>query len=374
MNRFDGFGAAPEEMKFLMVQPVQSQPRYHRRSHLLTKAGAKVKVLSFARDYAPTPTTSFPVELIGFIEAGNYKNRLLPFLRAIAPIRRNARAADVIYAYGLDMLLLCLVATLGIRCKKRVYEVADIRPALLGSDLSSKIGRWLDRWALKSVDVLVVTSKKYIEDYFHGTLNACGFRYLEIENKPYFGNAVEAHTPAATVPKQHLTIGYFGLLRCHASLRALEQLSAKTDRFRIHARGYTVDGFDATRIDALSNGEYGGPFVSPVDLPDMYNRIDLAWVCYKTANWESARSNRFYEACFYCVPMIVQRDTQDAQVVCDYDIGIAVDLDDSDQLCRHIMSIQDEDLARWRANLEELPRAIYEYGTEHTRLLEMLND
>lgn len=361
-------------MKFLMVQPVQSQPRYHRRSHLLGEAGADVKVLSFARDYAPVPSTNFPVELIGSIEAGNYLDRLLPFLRAIAPIRKHARKADVIYAYGLDMLLLCLVSTLGMRGKKRVYEVADIPPTLIGVGLASKIARWLDRWSLGFVDVLVVTSKKYVEDYFHGTLGASGFRYLEIENKPYFGNAVDARTPVAKHPDQPPTIGYFGLLRCQASLHALERLSANTNRFRIYARGHTTDGFDAKRIDALPNGEYGGSFVSPTDLSEMYGHIDLAWVCYKTANWETARSNRFYESCFYRVPMLVQRSTEDARVVLEYDIGMEVDLDDPDEVCRRILSIQSEDFARWRTNLEKLPREIYEYGTEHADLLEMLKN
>ena len=85
-----------------------------------------------------------------------------------------------------------------------------------------------------------------------------------------------------------------------------------------------------------------------------------------------ARNNRFNEACYFLKPIIAQEGTVDGNIVETLDLGLALDLSDVQDCIRRVLSISNKDLARWKANIKNLPKEKYLLGDEHKKLMEAL--
>ena len=71
----------------------------------MMEQGAEVRCLAFERPYHKGRPPDCALEVLGRIPHGRYLFRLR-FLRSIGVIRRRIKDTDVVYAFGLDMLLL----------------------------------------------------------------------------------------------------------------------------------------------------------------------------------------------------------------------------------------------------------------------------
>lgn len=128
---------------------------------------------------------------------------------------------------------------------------------------------------------------------------------------------------------------------------------------------------------ALANVELGGPFRAPDDLPALYGSVDLVWACYPWSsgtrgNASMARTNRFYEACYFGRPMITLAGTEDARAVVAAGIGAAMDLSDVESAAATVAAIDRPRIDAWRAAIERLPPRTYLLTDEHERLARAL--
>ena len=369
-------------MRVNFLLPVVSQPRYYKRIRALEKLGVSSEIFAFERDYFRGNFQPDEYESLGNLKHGHYHKRLAPVLKALFRVRAMAGDTDVIYAFGLDMLLLAYSATCRLgAAPKIVYEVGDIRGVLLGRRFVSRLLRWLERRLLRRASLLVVTSEAYISGYYHGIQGLRRLRYRVVENK-LDENAPppSAGAPACT-DAGALRIGYFGLIRCRRSWEIMKEVSKQADgRIQVYVWGISMglgDLDEQTR--ALSHIDYRGPYVSPEDLPRMYGQVDIVWACYpyqgtEAGNWRWARTNRFYEACLFHRPMFAQVGTEDGRVVEALELGRCLDLSDVSGTVAAILGVSDQDLVRWRQNIGRLPKETYVYTDEHAQLLEKIRE
>jgi hypothetical protein len=177
-------------------------------------------------------------------------------------------------------------------------------------------------------------------------------------------------------------IGYFGLLGCQWSLDTLHELSRlQPGRFEFILSGKEWPGVPLSPMLSKTPGsEYRGSYRSPDDLPGLYGSIDLTWACYppigkKDWNLKWARPNRFYESCFFGVPLISRAGSSDAEDVARLGIGALLDRSDPRDAARQLAgTITEESLAAWRAAMVTVEPSIYRYTDEFERLMSMIQE
>src|SRR5690554_1451766 len=155
-------------MQILYILQASSHARYWRRINNMEDLGAHSYVYAFEREkfYKGKKDTKHYISL-GSIKQEKYIKRLLPLIKSIKLIRKEIKNVDVIYAFGLDTFLIGWVASLLKRNKpKFVYEVGDIRSVFTNEGLKARLFRFVERFVLKKMDLLVVTSEAYVHGYF----------------------------------------------------------------------------------------------------------------------------------------------------------------------------------------------------------------
>ncbi len=362
--------------RVLFLLPVVTHVRYRKRMEALTTLNLDIEVLAFERPYYPGKPKINYISL-GSISHNNYLKRILPFLKALPKIWRHARKTDVVYCFGLDMLLLAwLVKMLLGKPVTLLYEVGDIREVLLGTKLKSKLARALETFLVKRIDRLILTSEAYYEHFYKGILKL-SVAYQVIENKLELG-FIEKQ---ALLPPSY-RLGYFGVLRCPRSWEIMNQLAK--GGMSIYIRGFPRSPLTlnednlSSAADNQENLSYGGTYLAPDELTSIYEQVELVWACYPfeenrpVANWKWARTNRFYESCFFKKAMICQAGTEDARVVEALNIGLAVDLSKPEEVIKTLQTISPEQIRIWTENLENLPESIYMYSDEHEVLADFL--
>ena len=163
------------------------------------------------------------------------------------------------------------------------------------------------------------------------------------------------------------------MIRCRRSWKALQRIAERGNgRVRIYIRGFAVGIPNFEREAAASPWiEYGGPYVAPDELANMYVRIDLCWNAHRVDDNNSLlwnRTNRFYEACAFHTPMVAQEGSQDGQVVAQNQLGLCVDLNDIETTAAYVLEVTSEDIRDWRRHMMCLPRSVYTENGEHREL------
>lgn len=361
-------------MRILFLFQTAEHVRFRKRAELLIDEGLAAMIMAFERNSYPMPALPCPYRSLGSLSHRNYLKRVFPFLQAIGRIRAASMDSGVIYCFGLDMLLLGWLAATGLK-KALVYEVGDIREVLTGKGLKSSLFRWLERFLLGRTGLLVVTSEPFVTGYFNKIQGLDQLDYQVVENKldrKWLSNLQSVKLK--DLNEGQLWIGYFGVLRCRRSWELLQSAAAGSAcRIRVYIRGISRE-IDLKQADNLQNMVYDGTYVSPDQLPEIYSRVDMVWACYpyresETGNWQWAKTVRFYEACYFQKPLIVQAGTEDSRLVEKYDLGLTVDMGEAPGRVKELLEgIKVEDLERWKANLSKLPQEVYLHTDEHAAL------
>jgi succinoglycan biosynthesis protein ExoL len=366
-------------MTVTFLLPVSSHARYRKRFDALSRLGVRPIVFAFERDYYQGQPWPQGYLSLGVVKHRRYVSRLAVLPKAVLKVRSGGRDTDAFYAFSLDTLLIALIAgwKRGPR-PKYIFEVGDIRDVLLGNGPRGRLLRCLERMLLRRTDLLVVTSEAFATEYFIKIQGLDGINYQVIENKLSASElALAGREVACSGAGDHrLMIGYFGLIRCRRSWDVLREVVKRGGgRIRLFVRGKFLDMPDVEAEARQSeNIIYGGPFVSPDDLPGMYREIDISWIAHHhgESNLRWARANRFYEACFFGRPMIAQLGTQDGVIVAGRRIGKNVDLSDPERAIEDVLHIEHADIREWHENVCRLPDDIYLYKNEHVKLIENL--
>lgn len=357
-----------------VLLPVKSQPRYHKRIRGLKTAGAIVSGFYFERSYFEGAQPPCEVKSLGRIEHGAYTLRLLQLFRSARKIRPHIHKDSVLYAFGLDMAILVLLAGFG-RSYHLIYEVGDLRPIQFATGVKANIVRGMERLVLRNIRKLVVTASGFMTGYYSKRHKTENLDVQIIENKLDIP-CRDRLRPEIHKNKKPIIIGYFGLLRCVRSWQTLKAIARQgAGSIHVVVRGFSLGIDIQSEADKELYVTYGGDFIAPDDLSSMYAEVDLVWGCYPVpetfseGNWKWARTNRFYESCFFRRPMVALAGTDEANEVVTRNIGIALDLTDPEEAARQLLAELPEQLSRWQRATLELPDSLCCYQHEHEMLI-----
>lgn len=357
------------------LSPAVEAAPYRKRIDTLRSLGVSGKTLAFDRDVGYWGPVRGNIVSLGSVSNPGYVRRLWPLLLAIPRIRAAVRQSDVAYAFGFDMALLAAVSSAFLRRRPGlVYEVHDIRNLFIGRGPTARVARAIERLLMRRVDLLVVTSEAYVSRYYEDILRVSDLVYVVMENK------IDVNTPStegvSDLDSRHRTIGFFGSLRCPASWRALSEIASKSGgRLKIHVRGVPKGIGDlAAEAERHPHITYGGPYVDPDDLADVYRAVDLVWAAgyHAKRSYRWSRSCRFYYACHFRKPIVALADTEEGRAVEALDIGLCVDLANVPGTVERLLAVTESDMNRWRTNLRGLPPELFTYTDDYHRLLSIL--
>lgn len=72
--------------------------------------------------------------------------------------------------------------------------------------------------------------------------------------------------------------------------------------------------------------------------------------------------------------MIAQEDSQDGQVVKELDIGLTIDIFESDRSIDKLLSITNLQIQKWQNNLNGLPQSLSVISNEYEDLLQKVEN
>jgi succinoglycan biosynthesis protein ExoL len=360
-----------------------------KRARTFLDYGYRLTMFSFRRQrYNRGYQPDWPCVMLGQTEDGRYGQRLLALLKAlprIARYRRLLQQAELFYARNIDQLLLALVARwLAGRKIPIVYEVLDIQPILVGRRWFSRGLRWIERFGLRRIDLLVLSSPGFWNNYF-STLQDCRRPWFLLENKlpPQFGAQSRPSPDKPSIVargRPRWTVGYCGLIRGQETFDLIVRLAGRLEglvQFKFRGLVTTVDRESFARaMDRHDNLVYEGPYVSTRDLPEVYNDLDFAWAI----DLENVEHNsrwllpcRYYEAGFFGVPCLTARSFEVARLVERDRTGWSFDAPYEEALVAFFRELDPAVHAECRARLMAMPKSNFVAVEDGLRLCQVLD-
>lgn len=324
---------------------------------------------------------------LGVTEDMSYGRRLASLVKALPTLLRHRarlRAGRAIYARNLDMCLLALAARLlAGRRLPIVYEVLDVHRLMTRPGPAGAVLRWCERLLLRRVDLLVVSSPGYMENYFKPVQGYRGEWFL-LENKVFLKGG-RPPLPAAGTPRPadgRWRIGWFGSLRCEDSLRLLVSIA---DRLPEQAEIVLYGGYPASlgrkgmeeAIAGRPNIRHGGEYRNPDDLAAIYGEVDLYWGLdfhEKGANSLWLLPNRLYEGGMCGVVAIAAEGTETGRRVAEEGLGFVVEAPYDEAVVRLLSGLTRERYEEMRRNVLAAPRSRFVETDDSQRLCARILD
>jgi hypothetical protein len=315
-------------------------------------AGCRVELLAFEREVVDHPVyhdAKVRFTSLGNIRGGVAYSRLYSLARAAWTLalagRRLKKPDTIVLVNSLELLILC--ALCGLTRMPTVYDVSDIHPLQLAKTTPGRLMRWLERLALRRVELLAVTSPWFYWEYYRRWLGVRKAALL-IENKVRPGCLEVRSAPVFT----H-RIAWNGLLRCRASAALLfDSLKQAPASLQVSLHG-TLDrlGEVGQQLTRLPNCEYTGPY-DPDALSTLIAKSSFVWAIdfseCENSTW--LLPYRLYNAIAAGVPVIAASDTATAQVVRRHDIGLVLNECTSGSLIQALERCDAITYERWRQN------------------------
>lgn len=328
-------------------------------------------------------TSRFYHSSLGTIRNGKYFNRFGSYIRLFTSLPKATRSADFVYVFGFDLLLISLLyRKLSFRKFKVIHEVTDIRELFFSRTAMGQFVRQLEKLCIPNVDLLVVTSEEYVTEYFNKWRSIPIKQHLVIENKMHGNQGRSSNNlPSSKEINSKIRIGYFGYLRCPASLECLLAL-ADTHLFDIVLAGSLTESTRhyATLLTHHKSVTFLSSFDGSHDMPDLYSKIDYVWAVYpysfkKTGNHRWARTNRFYQSLFFLKPAIVQKDTADADRAKSLgEVAVEIDLTNIKEAVEYLLhALNHKNLTTMETNLATVAPIHYLITSEYDDLALCLN-
>ena len=377
--------AARRGRRLLFFCPDFTDASTIKRTQQFIDQGYDVTVFGFRRerynaDYSPT----WPHVSLGLTSDGAYGQRIAALLKALPTIfsrRRMMKAASVLYARNIDQLVLLLLARLVAFSRAPIaYEVLDIPPILMRRGIRPALLRAVERFCLRYIHVLVLSSPGFHRGYYSAVQKYRGAWFL-LENK-LPPSIAESGRRAAPAPRKDRpwVVGYFGLIRGEQTFDLITRLAERLrGRVEFKFRGILTT-VDRAKFDAVlkqhSNIVYGGPYLPYQDLEALYSDVDFAWAL----DLENADHNsrwllpcRFYEAGFFGVPCLAVHGFEVGSVLERHRIGWTFDTPLEESLVRFFERLDSADFNLVRARLRAVPSSMFVAGDDIAELCAILD-
>ncbi|MFT4175840.1 MAG: hypothetical protein QM627_04220 [Luteolibacter sp.] len=314
----------PTKQPILFFAHERGDARIHKRIKAFQDLGKTVIGFTFHRERDRLePPVTWPNVDLGTTENGKYLRRLWTFAKCVVLLWRKRDLigdASVVYVVNWDNALLALLGRVFAGRKvPMVLEIADVISIMTRPGPLAKIFRAVERFVLRRTELLVTTSPGFVREYFLPVQKFSGEIFL-LENKVYPSAAIPEPLPFGGYPVEQgrpWKIGFFGALRCAESLMLMKALALKLgDKVEFILRGYPSGRITHRFRDLIAdvpNLKYGGAYLYPDDLAELYEEIDLNW-CFDESdaggNSDWLLPNRIYEGGCFGVPALAAARTE----------------------------------------------------------------
>ena len=260
---------------------------------------------------------------ISKIKNKNYLLRLMPLLKLY--IKLCFTKDNKVYCTSLDQALVSVLAR-----KKVVMELGDLQQ-LSGPGFMGFMVKYLDRWLVKKINGVVLTSPFYFSAYYASFQGIDRNKFLIVENKVPLSIEADVNNQRNADYEENnlyakIKLGVIGSISDRAALQTLISIVKRRDDMELHIFG---DG-DLQVFEGLSNCMIHGAFRSPEDLCEIYGKIDVNFIVYDANddNVKIALPNKLYESIAFGKPIICAKGVALAEIVESKRIGVACEIDE----------------------------------------------
>lgn len=373
--------------KILVLIPTLGDTKDSRRIKLLKDSNFDVNAAYFERNqFSPRIPVADNLIKLGNVSDGKYFKRVFIFVRSIFKIRELVKKNNLIYSIGADLAILAFFSSIGLK-KKIIIDIADIRPIQVSDSIFGNILRGIESFVTKRASLIVVTSSGFIDYYYKKTLGLSDLNFFLLENKVDYEIPIGIHRKR--IKSDKIVLGYFGIIRDKWTLIFLNKLLERfPERFDVVVAGINLlDDSDFKEQTTRNPGmHYLGPYQSPGDLPELYQLIDVMVVFYpefnSSTNWFNAkricRSNRFYEASYFNIPLICFSFSDDGKEVEKLQIGLTLDDYDFERGIENIeRNLNIKNIKLWKTNLNSISSSRFKLMDEYmilaNKIIEIIN-
>lgn len=271
--------------------------------------------------------------------------RILPYKRFFKKSMDILReiSPNIIHVQGIDML--------NVACKYKnkhksdihiIYEVADLHRLLVDKQKSiikraaQRYLKCLDKKRCKEIELLIVTSEKYVEKYFGAFVSQK--KIFVFPNLPDL-SAFKNYKKKAEIAT--FTVGFIGDIRYPRQMKNLIS-AARACNMNILFAGFEQCGNEIEKLcEDYEKAEWYGRFDFKTEAAKLYEKCDVIYSVYDAdmENVKVAIPNKFYESVYCELPIIVAKNTYLSELVEQWGVGVSVNHKDVEELKKVLISL-----------------------------------
>lgn len=345
-------------MKTLVFIALQlSQPRCIKRIETFSKAGFPIKVYGFDSGlYSSTlDKLSFKVEeVIKRDKSVSRFQKIFFFSSTIKRIIKENKKNTIFYFFGYEIASIAWLNG----CRNYIYEEGDVTASRVDNSLIRNVLLSVDRLLIKQSKLTVFTSQGFVK-YLFGDKQPGNVILMPNKLSTYFNAKTRANVVSNDMDIKHIKFGFIGLIRYPNTIIRFAKVIGK--HFPKHEFHFFGDTEKREYIDdelmSYENVIMHGAFENPVDLQDIYSKIDLSIVCYDTTsgNVRIAEPNKLYESIFFETPIVVSADTYLEERVKELNVGYAIDASREDVIIDFVNGITKERINAIIKRMKKIP-------------------
>lgn len=273
-----------------------------------------------------TKPEKFEIEILDSIPNKKfYFFRLYVYLKNFNKIYKKYKNDNVIfYFFGLDIALIGSIFT-----HSFIYEESDLSHTYIRNKHLVKILELIDRYIISRSKLTIFTSEGFLNYHFNDKDKFYNDKILVIPNKLNKEIIKLNYNNKKSINIKKLRIAFVGGARFKSVLNFADVVAKNFPNHEIHFYGNPVDLVNSFQnlTQQYNNVFFHGPFRNPIDLPKIYENIDLLISTYDVEydNIKYAEPNKLYESIYFEVPIIVTNGTFLSKKVNELKIGFSLD-------------------------------------------------
>lgn len=288
---------------------------------------------------------------VATIENGKYINRIFTYFKFLLILKK--RATKKIYFFGADFQFFFFFL------KNKIYlEIGDLRIVDM-KGLKKKLFTAYDKYSLKHVSKLILTSEHHFSDYYN--LYVDNDKVLILRNRLEKNQTLISYDRKLSEIKEKIKIGLFGMLRYDVPMDFLIEFIIKhKEKYELVIYGIPFGKYSINYLEKLdrhnNNISWNGKYLYPDDLGEIYSKIDLSFVVYDNAfeNVKTAIPNKLYESVLFNKPILCGQHTKFAEEVKKYDIGIEIPINNFDSFEKKLLDIGKKEITYYSNKMNKL--------------------
>lgn len=336
-----------------------SQPRCIKRISTIQDAGFPIKVYGFLTEAYTENLKNIPFKIHETIKrdkSANKINKILSFRATIKRILKENKHDCIFYFFGFEIAAIAYF----LGCRNYIYEEADVSAARINNNFIRKLLLSLDKRIIHKSKLTIFTSAGFVEYLFN---NKCPQNVILQPNKlsPYFYSEQKRIGIKKDFNPDHLKFGFVGAIRYRNTIVRFSQvIGTMFPQHEFHFYGAVTTHSCSSDIDSIVNIHknvfFHGSFRNPIDLPPIYENIDISIACYDTTsgNAKIAEPNKLYESIYFETPLVVSSGTFLARQVAKYDIGFCIDASNDDSIIDFVNQIKISQLQHASKNMHDI--------------------